>query len=198
MSVPIQLRNYNNSWYRPGRSILWRSAWLFFGLPLFRCSLLPFSALRVSLLRLFGAKVGAGVVIHSEVVIKYPWHITIGDHCWIGERSWIDSLTSVRLGNNVCISQGAYLCTGNHDWSDPNFGLMVRPIELKDGSWVGAKSMLLPGATLSEGAIAAAGSVVSGAIPSFEIFAGNPAVFLRNRRVVDVHAQVERFEEVTR
>lgn len=183
MSTPIELRNYDNSWYHPGRSRLWRAMWLFLGLPLFRCSLLPFSGLRVRLLRVFGARVGERVVIHSEVVVKYPWHLVIGNDCWIGERSWFDSLTTIHLGDNVCVSQGAYLCTGNHDWSDPRFGLRIEPIYLFDGSWAAARCTLLPGTVLSEGAIAAAGSVISGTIPPFQIFSGNPAKFTRRREV---------------
>ena len=183
MSGVIQLRDYNNDWYRPGRSNVWRALWLFLGLPLFRCSLLPFSAFRVLLLRLFGARVGAGVVIHSEVVVKYPWHLVIGDDCWIGERSWFDSLTTIHLGNNVCVSQGAYLCTGNHDWTDPAFGLRIEPIHLFDGAWAGAMCRLLPGSVLSEGAVAAAGCVVAGTIPPYEVYGGNPAVFVRRRQV---------------
>jgi putative colanic acid biosynthesis acetyltransferase WcaF len=183
LNTPIRLNEYDNSWYHPGRSTLWRAAWLFIGLPLFRCSLLPSSGLRVSLLRLFGAHVGNGVVIHSEVVVKYPWHLSIGDHCWIGERSWFDNLTTIRLGNHVCVSQSVYLCTGNHDWTDPRFGLRVEPIHLYDGSWAGAMCRLLPGAVLGKGAVAAAGSVIAGTIPPFQIFAGNPGVFIRNRNV---------------
>lgn len=194
MKVPVQLANYNNSWYDPGRSIIWRAAWLFLGLPLFRCSLLPFSVLRVTLLRIFGARVGQGVVIHSEVMVKYPWHLVIGDHCWIGERSWFDSLTTIRLGDNVCVSQGAYLCTGNHDWSDPAFGLLLAPIELEDGAWAGAMCRLLPGAILREGAVAAAGSVIAGTVPSREVFAGNPAVCVRARRVRSTQEQTEAYE----
>ena len=185
MNSPVQLHTYNNRWFNPGRSITWRAAWLFVGLPLFRCSLLPSSALRVALLRLFGAHVGTGVVIHSEVVVKYPWNLHIGNDCWIGERVWLDSLTSIRLGNDVCVSQGAYLCTGNHDWTDPAFGLIVRPIEMKDGSWAGAHSVLLPGVALEEGAVAGAGSVVSGSVPAYEIHTGNPAQYTRTRHIAD-------------
>ena len=194
MSASVHLDQYDNSWYHPGRSNLWRAAWLFLGLPLFRCSLLPFSGFRVALLRLFGAQVGKGVVIHSEVVVKYPWHLIIGDHCWIGERSWFDSLTTIRLGSNVCVSQGVYLCTGNHDWSDPAFGLRLAPIALHDGAWAGAMSRLLPGAVLSEGAVAAAGCVIAGPVPVRRVVAGNPAAFLRTRRVHSLQEQTEAYE----
>lgn len=198
MSSRIQLARYDNAWYQPGRSNAWRALWLFLGLPLFRCSLLPSSTLRVAILRFFGSKVGCGVVIHSDVVVKYPWHLVIGDHCWIGEGVWIDNLTSVRLGKNVCLSQGVYLCTGNHDWSDPAFGLRVEPIQLFDGAWAAARSTLLPGAVLSEGAIAAAGCVLAGTVPPFEIFAGNPARFVRKRELREVPTRTHEYEAATR
>ena len=77
--------------------------------------------------------------------------------------------------------KGAYLCTGNHNWSDPAFGLIVKPISLGRGSWVGARALVAPGVTLGEHAIATAGSVVNRDIPAWEIHSGNPAVFLRRR-----------------
>ena len=177
----VDLRSYDNSWYTPGRSIVWRSLWMFLGLPLFRSTWFASSAARVALLRLFGARVGERVVIRQGVIVKYPWHLVIGSDCWIGEGVWIDDLTAVRLGNNVCLSQGAYLCTGNHDWTDPAFGLRVLPVTLEDGAWAGARSILLPGSHLGEGAVAAAGSVVSGRVPACQIVAGNPAVFIKER-----------------
>jgi putative colanic acid biosynthesis acetyltransferase WcaF len=182
----VNLRGYDNSWYHPGRSALWRAAWLFLGLPLLRRPWIVSSAMRISLLRAFGAQIGRDVVMKQPFRVKYPWRLIVGDACWFGEDCWIDNLTTVRVGNNVCISQGAYLCTGNHNWNDPHFGLMVAPISLDDGSWVGARSILAPGVTLGAGAIAAAGSVVTASIPDFEIYAGNPAAFVRRRTLRDV------------
>ena len=179
----VDLSTYDNAWYRPGRSRLVQALWLVAGLPLVMMNWPLPSSVRVALLRLFGARIGSGVVIKPGVAVKYPWHLTIGDHCWIGERAWIDNLTTVRLGDHVCISQAAYLCTGNHDWSDPAFGLMIAPIYLGDGSWVGARATLLPGTVLDEGAVAGAGSLVSGHIPANEIHAGNPARFTRRREL---------------
>ena len=179
----VQLGRYDNSWYDPGGTFLKRALWFFFGQPILRAAWMPSSGLRVSLLRAFGSRIGAGVVIKPSVDVKYPWHLVIGNDCWIGEHCWIDNLTTVRLGNDVCVSQGAYFCTGNHNWSDPAFGLMIAPIQLGDGSWAGAKCILTPGAVLGPGAIAAAGSVVSGTVPEFEIYAGNPARFVRRREI---------------
>ncbi len=197
MMPPVRLDRYDNSWYNPGRPFLVRALWLFIGLPLFRCSLLPSSRLRVFLLRLFGATVGNGVVIHSEVVVKYPWHLRVGDHCWIGERAWIDCLTTVQLASNVCVSQGVYLCTGNHDWGDPAFGLRVQPIHLMDESWAGAQSVLLPGSGLGRGAVLAAGGVLAGNVPEYQIFQGNPARYVKERVVRDAPRAQKDVEMVT-
>lgn len=179
----MRLADFNNSWYQPGRSRLWQAAWFFLGAPVLRCSFLPSSGLRVRLLRLFGAKVGNGVVVKPGVRVKYPWRLLIGNDCWLGEDCWIDNLTTVQLGNDVCISQGAYLCTGNHDWSDPAFGLIVEPIFLEDGAWAGARSTLAPGVVLGTNAIAAAASFVAKSIPANEIHAGNPAQLVRRREI---------------
>ncbi len=181
--TPIHLDTYDNSWYSPGGSFLKRTAWFFLGAPLLRSAWIPSSSFRVHLLRAFGARIGNGVVIKPSVLVKYPWHLVIGDHCWIGEHCWIDNLTTVRIGSNVCLSQGAYLCTGNHNWSDPSFGLMIAPIQLNDGSWAGAKCILTPGCVLGEGAVAAAGAVVTGSVPDYQIYAGNPAAFVKMRTI---------------
>lgn len=180
---PVRLKSFDNGWYRPGRSRCWQLGWYFLGLPLLRCAIVPFSSLRVSLLRLFGARIGSGVVIKPGVRVKYPWHLEVGSHSWIGEDCWIDNLAPVRLGSNVCISQGVYFCTGNHDWTDSTFGLIVRPIAVHDGAWVGAKAILTPGAVMGECAVAAAGSVVMLDILPYEIHAGNPAAFVKRRLI---------------
>lgn len=196
--TPVDLRTYDNSWYSPGRSVLWRTLWMFLGLPLLRRTWFASSAARCALLRLFGASIGDRVVIRQHVTVKYPWHLVVADDCWIGEGVWIDNLTTVRLGASVCLSQGAYLCTGNHDWTDPSFGLRVAGIDLEAGSWAGAKCLLMPGVRLGEGAVAGAGSVVSGSVPPFHIVAGNPAVFVRERRLRSAAVNAPEWQEVSR
>jgi len=178
---PVELSEYDNSWYNPGRSLAAQTLWFLVGSPFLRCNLNPFSSLKVAILRLFGARIGKGVVLKPGLHVKYPWHLIIGDNCWIGEDAWLDNLGLISLGNNVCISQGAYLCTGNHDWRDPRFGLIVREISLLEGSWVGARSFIGPGVEIGRYSIASAATVVTRNIPDLEIHAGNPAAFVRRR-----------------
>lgn len=177
------LSAFDNCWYSPGRSAIVRALWFFFGLPVLRSWLIPSSVLRRCLLRLFGAGIGSAVVIKPGVRVKYPWRLTVGERAWIGEDAWIDNLGDVTIGANACVSQGAYLCTGNHDYKDPRFGLVIRGISVGDGAWVGAKVVVCPGVKLGEGAVAAAGSVVAQDVPAWEIHGGNPARFVRRREM---------------
>ena len=181
--MQVELERYDNGWYRPGRAKAIQIAWYFLGLPLLRSSLLPISGVKCLVLRVFGAKLGAGVVIKPGVRVKYPWRLTVGNHCWIGEDCWIDNLADITVGDSVCLSQGAYLCTGNHDWSDPAFGLKIGSIHLGNGCWIGAKAVILPGIAVGPGGVALSGSVVTKDIPGWEIHGGNPAVFRKYRRL---------------
>ena len=177
----VDLSQPDNSAFDKGRSVLAIGLWHFAGSPLVRSNILPFSGLKCAILRLFGAKIGRGVYAKPGLRVKFPWYLTVGDHCWLGEDAWIDNLAPVTIGSHVCVSQDAYLCTGNHDWTAPNMKLFRRSIVLEDGSWVGARATVCPGVTLREGAIAAAGSVVMKDVPAYQIWAGNPAAFSKYR-----------------
>jgi putative colanic acid biosynthesis acetyltransferase WcaF len=185
MATTVQLSHFDKTRYEPGRPRATQILWFLVGLPLLRCGWIPSSGFRCRLLRWFGARIGTGVVCKPGMRVKFPWRLTVGEHSWIGEDCWIDNLANVTIGSNCCLSQGAYLCTGNHDWTDEAFALIVQEIRVEDGSWIGARATVLPGVTLHTGAIAAAGSVVTRSIPSNEIHAGNPAGFIRGRRLRD-------------
>lgn len=180
------LSAYENSSYDPGRSGIVRTLWFLVGLPLLRSSVIPFSGLRRSLLRMFGAKIGNGVVIKPGVRVKSPWFLNVGDHCWLGEDVWIDNLAMVNIGSHVCISQAAYFCTGSHDWTDPRFRLIVKPIEIHNGAWICARASLAPGTIVGTGAVIGLGAVVGGTVPPYEIHAGNPAKFIRSREMTSL------------
>ena len=108
------LSKYDNSRFKKKKKIV-RGLWYFISVIFFITHFFPFSFLKVWLLKLFGARIGRNVVIKPGVNIKYPWKLVIGDYSWIGEDVWIDNLSSVSIGNNACISQGAMLLCGNHN-----------------------------------------------------------------------------------
>lgn len=185
MNKVPDLARYDNSWYSPGRNLFIRSLWFFLGLPILRSSVIPSSALRRGLLRIFGAGIAKNVVVKPGVVVKYPWLLSVGENSWIGESVWIDNLAQIDIGSDVCISQGAYLCTGNHSWSDPAFGLILGPITVNRGAWLGARSIICPAVQIGERAVICAGSVVTKNVPADEVHAGNPAQFVRPRQFQD-------------
>lgn len=181
----MNLANYDRRGYHPGAGVFARSAWYVVNALLFCSWWFPFARPKCALLRLFGARVGQGVVIKPRVNIKYPWHLSIGDHVWIGEGAWIDNLTCVSIGSHVCVSQNAYVLTGNHDYRDPRFGLRVAPVIIEDGAWIGAGALVCPGAEVGRGAVLTAGTVLSSIAGADGIYRGNPARRVRERGLVE-------------
>ena len=146
-------------------------------------SWIPGSAWRTWVLRWFGAEVGEGVVIKPHVKIKFPWKLSIGDNSWIGERVWLDNLDKVTIGNDCCLSQGAYLCTGNHRWDQGTFDLVTGPIVIRDHCWIGAMSKISPGVICGEGAVLAMGSLASSNLEQWHLHGGIPAKVMKVRPV---------------
>jgi len=158
--------------------------WYFFNYYIFNSALPWPYGIKLNLLRMFGARVGKGLVIKTKVRIKNPWKLTIGENCWIGESVWNDNLDDVVIGNNVCLSQGAMLLTGNHDYTISSFPYRLGQIVLEDGVWIGAKSVVCPGVTCKSHSILTVNSVASRNLDAWSIYAGNPAVFVRQRKML--------------
>ncbi len=166
--------------YKPGRPFLIRALWVIFASPLVS-SHIPGTFWRKFFLRLFGAKIGTGGRIKTKLRVTFPWKLTIGDHCWLGDSLWIDNLAKVTIGNQVCLSQGAYLCTGNHNYKSYLFDLSLGPINIEDHVWIAAHSIIAPGTLIGEGAIVSLGTVISGKIPPRMIVKGNPGKIINKR-----------------
>lgn len=181
--MKVQLDSYDNGWYKKeiGASAIKQVLWYYTNLFLFNGYLIPLSFLKIFFLRLFGAQVGKGVTIKPKVNIKYPWKLVIGDHCWLGEDVWIDNLALVSIGSNVCISQGAFILTGNHNFNKTTFDLMIKPVIIEDGVWIGAKAIVCPGVTCFSHSVLAVNSVANNDLVSESIYQGNPAVLIKQR-----------------
>ena len=178
----VDLSKFNNSWYKPG-SALKRFVWYCKNAVLLKSSFPWPNSLKIFALRFFGAKIGKGVLIKPCVNIKYPWFLEIGDNVWIGEKVWIDNLGKVKIGSNVCLSQGAMLLCGNHNYKKETFDLIVGDITLGDGVWVGAKSVVCPGVTMKSHSILTVGSVLTKDTEAYGIYQGNPAAYVKQRNI---------------
>jgi putative colanic acid biosynthesis acetyltransferase WcaF len=108
------------------------------------------------------------------VNIHLPWKLKVGDHAWIGEEVFILNFELVQIGTQCCLSQRAFLCTGNHDYSQPDFRFRNQPITVEDGAWIGAQVFVAPGITIGTEAVITAGSVVTKNMPARTVCSGNP------------------------
>ena len=180
--LKTDLSQFNNSWYKPGNQVL--IALWFMVNSLVLNTYFPWPVwFKQLILRIFGAKIGKKVMIKPMVNIKYPWYLTIGDNTWIGEQVWIDNLIAVTIGSNVCISQGAMLLTGNHDYSSVSFDLQTKSIILEEGVWIGAKSIVCPGVTCASHSVLSVNSVATKNLLAYHIYQGNPAKIVRERTI---------------
>ena len=187
--TPSQLGNYvpvidlsaapgeREAWDKPRVVVyLWAIAELVFVTNPWQIS----SSLRVKILRLFGAKIGEGVVFRPRTRVKFPWKLEIGDRSWIGEGVWIHNQDQVTIGNDVVISQETFLTTGSHAHRS-DMALITKPVLINKGAWITSKCIVLGGTEVGVSAIVSPLSVVSGKVPENRIVRGNPAVVVGTR-----------------
>ncbi len=176
------LSKYDNSWYEQPpffKNLLW-----FVTNSIFFNSFLPVPiTVKSMIMRWFGAKIGKGVVIKPRVNVKYPWLLFVENYVWIGEGVWIDNLVEVRIGQSACLSQGAMLLTGNHDYTLSSFDLRVGKITIEAGAWIGARAIVCPGVTCRSHSVLAVNSVATKDLEPYSIYQGNPAQFIKERNI---------------
>ena len=179
----VHLAAFSAAGFDKGAGLLKQTAWYFVNALIVRASWNPFMGIKIALLKMFGARIGRGLIIKNNVNIKFPWKLTIGDDCWIGEGVWIDNLDMVTIGNDVCISQGAMLLTGNHDYTQPSMPYRNAPIRIDSGAWIGAKAVLCPGVNVYANAVLTVGSIATTDMQPATIYQGNPAKEIRKRKM---------------
>jgi putative colanic acid biosynthesis acetyltransferase WcaF len=164
-----------------GRSAVLVQIWWLVQSILFHCSPQICFGWRRILLRLFGAKIGRGVLIRPSVRITYPWKLEIGDNAWIGDGVELYTLGVIRIGKNVVISQGSYLCTGTHDYKVKSFPIEAKPIIVEEEAWVASQAFIAPGVHIGRAAVVGARSVVLSSVQAETIVAGHPAEIIGMR-----------------
>ena len=179
----VDLASFDGSGFDKGAGLVKAALWYIINSLFVRASWNPFMGIKIRLLSLFGANIGKGLVLKNNVIIKSPWNLTVGSNCWIGENVWIDNLDKVVIGNNVCISQGALLITGNHDYTKSSMPYRNAPIKVEDGAWIGANTTVTAGVTIAEKSVLTVGSVVTKSTEPNMIYRGNPAKAIRERHI---------------
>jgi putative colanic acid biosynthesis acetyltransferase WcaF len=158
-----------------GRSGLSVQLWWLVQATLFRGSPQVMYGFRRWLLRRFGAKIGAGVIIRPSVKVPYPWKLRIGDSSWIGDDVVLYCFADITIGDDVVVSQKSYLCAGTHDYRLPGFDIRASPIVIEDQAWVAADVFVAPGVTIGRGAVVGSRSSVFTNLPAMMVCVGSPA-----------------------
>jgi len=162
-----------------------RLAWNLACALVFRPSPRSLHGWRRSVLRVFGARVGRGVHIYPAVRIWAPWNLDLADACGVGDGAILYSQGRISVGRQAVVSQGAHLCAGTHDFEQPGFPLVTKPIVVGAHAWLAAECFIHPGVTIGEGAVIGARAVVTRDMPAWTVCAGHPCAPLRPRRHPD-------------
>ena len=160
------------------RRLVWLVVWKILA------SWLPYfigSRWRVWLLKCFGMKHQGHVSVYPSVKVWAPWNIEMGSYVAIDDEVNLYSAAKITIGTKVAISREAFICTASHDITKANRPLVTAPITIGDGVWIGARAIILPGVRIGEGAVVAAGAVVTKDVEPWAVVGGNPAKFIKMR-----------------
>ena len=176
----LKLSNYSNKHSVRNKlaRFLWSVTWFCLAKPTPRWA---FNSWRCFLLRIFGAKVGKGCKIQGGAEIWCPTNLELGDFCWLDTQTKIYSVDKIVIGDNCVVSAGAFLCTASHNIKSKSFDLVTKPIAIKSGSWIASNAIVLPGVTIGEDAVVAAGAVVVKDVNPRTVVGGNPAKCIKER-----------------
>ncbi len=140
------------------------------------------SFIRINLYRyFFRIKIPGDSIIYSHCKFYDPWNIHIGHHTIINDSTFLDGRSGIFIGNNVSISRETCIYTQEHDTMSPSFDLTGGKVVIGDYAFIGARAIVLPGVTIGEGAVVAAGAVVVKNIEPWTIVGGVPARFIKKR-----------------
>jgi len=170
------------------KRLIWVLTWML----LFRPTPPPLHNWRCFLLRLFGAKLGAINFVYPSAKIWAPWLLETGDLVTIGRGAEIYNPGGISLGHRTIISQDAYLCGATHDYQTPDFTYITKPIRTEPQVWICARATVLPGVVCAAGSVLGACSVATRSLEAWTVYAGNPAVKVRERTKFDMPGQTNK------
>ncbi len=181
----LDLKNYKNRHSLKSKiaRALWNIVWLILFRPTPDWGFGFFVWWRIALLRLFGAKIGKHCVVRNSAKIWQPWNLELGDWVAISEACDIYSVDKIRIGDRSTISRDVFLCCASHDVTSPIMELTYAPITIGHDAWVAGRAIVLPGISVGDGAVVAAGAVVTKNVDPWMVVGGNPAGLIKPRQL---------------
>lgn len=165
----------------------WNACWLL----LYRISPRPMHAWRSMLLRVFGAKMGPNCHFYPGSRVWAPWNLNCADQVTAADGAEIYNPAPIELGSHVVLSQSAFLCGATHDFDSPSFPLVAYSMKVGAYAWICARASVGPGVNVGEGAVLGLGSVASRDLEPWGVYAGAPAVKIKQRKRADEARSLE-------
>jgi putative colanic acid biosynthesis acetyltransferase WcaF len=156
----------------------WNICWALF----YRTSPRPLHSWRAFLLRAFGAEIGPNCHFYPRSNVWAPWNLICADQVTAGDGAEIYNPAPVTFGSHAILSQEAYVCGATHDYDDPGFPLIAFAMSIGPYAWVCARASVAPGVNVGEGAVLGLGSVATRNLEPWTVYAGVPAVKVKERR----------------
>jgi acetyltransferase-like isoleucine patch superfamily enzyme len=130
---------------------------------------------------------GRDVHIWEHVQIDCPERLRMGDAVSINRYSIVNAAGGITIGDHVMTGPRVTLYSQNHRFSDPDLpvsdqGYIRRPVRIGSNVWLAANVIVLPGVTIGDNVVAAAGAVITRDVESGTLVAGNPARLVRRIR----------------
>jgi len=148
---------------------------------IFIASYVPINWFRIAVLRAWGGAVGSDVAIHHGFQVRSARRLRLGSHIFIAEGVTLDARGGLTIGDNVSLNSDVQIWTAQHDWRSHDFAYVASPSSIGSRCWVSTRVTILPGVDVGEGAVMAAGSVVTSNVEAFCLVGGIPAKKIADR-----------------
>ena len=170
--IPQRIKDVKDEWIS---SIIWFSLNNIF-------SSFPSQTIRIMFLRYMGAHIAKGAAVYGGCEYRNPAGLTIGLGSSIGHRALLDARKGLTIGKNVTLATEVMIWSLQHDYNDLNFASIGGPVVIGDYAWLGSRCLILPNVIIGEGAVVAAGAVVTKNVAPYTIVGGIPAKIIADRK----------------
>lgn len=144
--------------------------------------LVPFHSFRKLIFRIAGMHIHQSSTVHMGARFFNPGGIHIGEDTIVGFRAFLDGRDELKIGSHVDIASEVMIYNSEHSIDDPEFAATTGPVEIGNYVFVGPRAIILPGVKIGNGAVIAAGAVVTKDVPEFAIVGGVPAKIIGERK----------------
>ncbi len=139
-----------------------------------------------------GVKIGNGSTIHMWASFFDPRGVSLGEDTIIGDHCFLDGRASLKIGDHTDITSQVLIYNSEHDLEAEDFKAITAPVEIGNYVFIGPRAIILPGVKIGDGAVVAAGAIVTKDVEPFTIVGGVPAKQIGERKLRNLHYRLGR------